>query len=56
MYDAFCVRRFQARGDLVSIVESRLDRLRSAQRSAFHQFHDNGAVFYAIDRGDVRMV
>jgi len=56
MRDPLVVRRLQRLGDLPGVVERRRDRQRPAKRLAFHQLHDQRAIFHAIDLRDVGVV
>ena len=56
MNDSFLMRSFERIGHLLCVVESCLKRERSMERFAIHQFHDQGAIFDAVNLCGVGMV
>lgn len=56
MGDAFTVSGFEGVGDLADVVEGGFEWNGTAELYAFDEFHDDGAVFDAIDGGDVVVV
>ena len=56
MSDPLCVRGFQSLGNLLRIIERRLDGQRTFESLAWDQFHHQSAFFNAVNLSDVGMV